>query len=185
MADDTKSLTLLIDSRKAVAGAAEFAKATDQAGAAATRTAKSVGGLDRSFKTMAMALGGVLSARLLVRGAEGLIGLYNFLIENTAAGREALQAAEAQEQVIQDITSELEALGENMTREQFMDLVLRHAEDDQHIQALVGVMRKQDGSAAAAVRISSKLAMALPGPGHIWPKFCWSQTTVPNCSIIS
>jgi len=73
--------------------------------------------------------------------AEGLITLYNFLIENTAAGREALKAAEEQEQVIRDITSELEALGENMTREQFMDLVLRHAEDDQHIQALVGVMR--------------------------------------------
>lgn len=73
--------------------------------------------------------------------AEGLIALYNFLIENTAAGREALSAAEAQEQVIQDITTELETLGENMTREQFMDLVLRHAGDDQHIQALVGVMR--------------------------------------------
>ncbi len=73
--------------------------------------------------------------------SEGLIQLYNFLIENTAAGREALSAAEAQEKVIQDITTELEALGENMTREQFMDLVLRHAEDDEHIQALVGVMR--------------------------------------------
>jgi Mg2+ and Co2+ transporter CorA len=43
--------------------------------------------------------------------------------------------------VIQEITSELEAMDENMTREQFMELVLRHAEDDQHIQALVGVMR--------------------------------------------
>ncbi len=73
--------------------------------------------------------------------AQGLITLYNFLVENTAAGREALAAAEAQEQVIQDISSELEALGENMTREQFMDLVLKHAEDEQHIQALVGVMR--------------------------------------------
>ena len=73
--------------------------------------------------------------------AEGLIQLYNFLIENTAAGREALSAAEEQERVIQEITSELEAMDENMTREQFMELVLRHAEDDQHIQALVGVMR--------------------------------------------
>src|SRR5690554_1646080 len=35
--------------------------------------------------------------------SEGLIQLYNFLIENTAAGREALSAAEAQEKVIQDI----------------------------------------------------------------------------------
>lgn len=73
--------------------------------------------------------------------AEGLIQLYNFLVQNTAAGREALAAAEAQERVIQDISAELEALGENMTREQFMELVLRHAEDEEHLQALVGVMR--------------------------------------------
>ncbi len=73
--------------------------------------------------------------------AQGLLALYNFLVENTAAGREAIAAAEAQEKVIQDISSELEALGENMTREQFMELVLRHAGDEQHIQALVGVMR--------------------------------------------
>jgi len=73
--------------------------------------------------------------------AEGLIQLYNFLVQNTAAGREAIAAAEAQERVIQDIGAELEALGENMTREQFMELVLRHAEDEEHLQALVGVMR--------------------------------------------
>jgi len=73
--------------------------------------------------------------------AEGLIQLYNFLVQNTAAGREAIAAAEAQERVIQDISAELEALGENMTREQFMELVLRHAEDEEHLQALVGVMR--------------------------------------------
>jgi len=73
--------------------------------------------------------------------AGALIALYNFLVENTDAGREALAAAEAQEQIIQDISTELDALGDNMTREQFMELVLRHADDEQHLQALVGVMR--------------------------------------------
>jgi hypothetical protein len=73
--------------------------------------------------------------------AEALTILYNFLIQNTAVGQEALQVAETQEAVAQEVAAELQALGDELTREKFMDLALRSAGDENRIQALVGLMR--------------------------------------------
>jgi len=73
--------------------------------------------------------------------AEGLLQLYNYLIENTATGREVVQAAQAQEQVVQAVAADLQALGDNATREDFMNLVLSYADDEERIQAVVGLIR--------------------------------------------
>jgi len=73
--------------------------------------------------------------------AENLLELYNYLIENTATGREVVQAAQAQEQVVQDVAADLQALGDNATREDFMNLVLSYAGDEERIQAVVGLIR--------------------------------------------
>jgi hypothetical protein len=73
--------------------------------------------------------------------AEGLIALYNFLVQNTAAGQEMLHAAEVQEAVVKEVAEDLQELGENITRQDFMDLVLSYADDDDRIQAVVGLMR--------------------------------------------
>jgi hypothetical protein len=73
--------------------------------------------------------------------AENLLELYNYLIENTAIGREVVQAAQVQEQVVQEVAADLQALGDNATREDFMNLVLSYAGDDERIQAVVGLIR--------------------------------------------
>ncbi len=73
--------------------------------------------------------------------AENLLELYNYLIENTATGREVVQAAQAQEQVVQEVAADLQALGDNATREDFMNLVLSYAGDEERIQAVVGLIR--------------------------------------------
>jgi hypothetical protein len=73
--------------------------------------------------------------------AQGLIVLYNFLMQNTDAGQELLEAAERQEAVVQEVAEELQALGDQLNRDNFMDLVLSYMGDDDRIQALVGLIR--------------------------------------------
>lgn len=73
--------------------------------------------------------------------AEALSVLYNFLMQSTTVGQEVMQMAQAQEAVVQEVAAELETMGEEMTRDDFMDLVLDSMHDDQRIQALVGLIR--------------------------------------------
>ncbi|MBI5957087.1 MAG: CpXC domain-containing protein [Chloroflexi bacterium] len=73
--------------------------------------------------------------------AQALLRLYNFLLQNTTAGQELVEAAEMQEATVQEVAAELEAKGEQLTRADFMEMTLRFAEEDQRLQALVGLMR--------------------------------------------
>ncbi len=73
--------------------------------------------------------------------ANALIQLYNFMIQNTDVGRSVLEAAEAQEATVRAVAEELEAMGDDMTREDFMDLVISYAGDDERLQAVTGLMR--------------------------------------------
>lgn len=61
------------------------------------------------------------------------------LVALSTAGQEAAQLAVAQEQAIDEVVKALEGLGEQPTVQDFIDLVLRFAEDDQRLQALVGL----------------------------------------------
>lgn len=73
--------------------------------------------------------------------AEALMHLYNFMVQNTPIGQEISAAAQAQEVTVRDVAQRLQDMGEDLTREQFMDLVLDWADDDERLQALVGLMR--------------------------------------------
>ncbi len=73
--------------------------------------------------------------------AEALMMLYNFLVQNTEIGQEAIAAAQAQEGVLREVAEQLQSLGQNMNREDFMNLVLSYAGDEGRIQALVGLIR--------------------------------------------
>ncbi len=61
------------------------------------------------------------------------------LLKLSTAGQKALQQAEMQEQAIQDVAKALEELGPRATRDDFMNLVIQYADDDEHLQALVGL----------------------------------------------
>jgi hypothetical protein len=73
--------------------------------------------------------------------AEALIILYNFLMQNTPAGQAIVRAARQQEETVRAVAEELQAMGNDMTREDFINLVLRYAGDDQRLQAVTGLMR--------------------------------------------
>ncbi|NLX11336.1 MAG: hypothetical protein GXY36_16940 [Chloroflexi bacterium] len=73
--------------------------------------------------------------------AEGLVALYNFLLQNTAVGQSMMDAAAEQEAIVQEVAEQLQSLGDQITRESFMDLVLSYVGDEEHLQALVGLIR--------------------------------------------
>lgn len=73
--------------------------------------------------------------------AQALLRLYNYLLQNTPAGQEMVAAAEQQEQTVQEVAEELQARGDQLSREEFFEIVLNSADDDQRVQALVGLMR--------------------------------------------
>ena len=72
---------------------------------------------------------------------EALMMLYDYLIKNTAVGQEVMQAAQSQEQTVREVATTLQDMGEDMTREDFMNLILGYADDDERLQAVVGLMR--------------------------------------------
>lgn len=73
--------------------------------------------------------------------AEALIMLYNFMLQNTPVGQEMVQAVQAQEEMVRAVAEELQALGDDMTREDLMQLVLSYVDSDERIQAIAGLMR--------------------------------------------
>lgn len=56
-------------------------------------------------------------------------------------GQQMLEQAEVQETVVQAVAEELDALGEDVTRADFVTLAVGYAGDDQRLQALVGLAR--------------------------------------------
>jgi hypothetical protein len=73
--------------------------------------------------------------------AEALIALYNFMVQNTPAGQELMRAAQAQEETVRAVAEELQAMGDDMSREDFLNLVLSYAGDPERVQAIAGLMR--------------------------------------------
>jgi hypothetical protein len=73
--------------------------------------------------------------------AEALISLYNFMVQNTPAGQELMHAAQAQEETVRAVAEELQAMGDDMSREDFLNLVLSYAGNQDRVQAVAGLMR--------------------------------------------
>ncbi len=73
--------------------------------------------------------------------ANGLLVLYEFLVEHTTAGQEMLAEAQTQRAIVQEVAERMQTMGEKMTREDFMTLVIEYAGDDERLQAVAGLMR--------------------------------------------
>ncbi|MBN1285261.1 MAG: CpXC domain-containing protein [Anaerolineae bacterium] len=65
--------------------------------------------------------------------------LYDALIEHSTVGREIMMTVKSHDAALAWAQEELQALGEDVTREQLIDLVVETSEDDQRISALVSV----------------------------------------------
>ncbi|MEQ8673446.1 MAG: CpXC domain-containing protein [Aggregatilineales bacterium] len=73
--------------------------------------------------------------------AQRIAHIQNQIAELSTTGKKLLAEQEEQERAIEEVTHELEALAEDAGREEFMELTLRYADDDQKLQALVGMVR--------------------------------------------
>lgn len=73
--------------------------------------------------------------------AEQMMDVQEMLMANTAVGAELLEQAKTQRETVQAVADELNAYGANITRSDFVNVVVGYAEDDQKLQALVGLAR--------------------------------------------
>ncbi len=92
------------------------------------------------FQTITM-----MAQRILNEGrsdlAEPLVQLQQVIAEQSSFGQDLIERSRVQEEVIAEIAGELEQMGEGATREDFLNLALRYAKDDERLQALVGLAR--------------------------------------------
>ena len=73
--------------------------------------------------------------------AEPLLELQQAVAEFSTFGQQMIENSRLQEEVVAEVAAELEQFGEDATRDDFLNLALRYSEDDQRLQALVGLER--------------------------------------------
>ncbi|MEO8396942.1 MAG: hypothetical protein ABI700_28360, partial [Chloroflexota bacterium] len=70
-----------------------------------------------------------------------LLQLQQIIASLSTFGQELIARSQAEEETVAEIAQELESLGEDASREDFLSMALRYADDDQRLQALVGLAR--------------------------------------------
>ncbi len=87
----------------------------------------------------------LMAQRLVNEGhtdlAEPLVDLQQVVLQNSTFGRELIERSRVQEEVVAEVAAEVELLGQDATRDDFYNLALKYAEDDERLQALVGLVR--------------------------------------------
>lgn len=73
--------------------------------------------------------------------AQQVLYVQNMLVTHSTYGKKVLEQQALQEAIVRQIADELEALGDNPTQEQFMEMLLKHQDSDEHLQAIVGLVR--------------------------------------------
>ena len=87
----------------------------------------------------------VLGQRIMQEGrqeeAEAVAQLQAYIAANSTYGQEMIRQQQIQQQAVQEVGQRIEALGNDATRQDFMQLAFEFAEDDNYVQALVGLVR--------------------------------------------
>lgn len=73
--------------------------------------------------------------------AEQMVILQEYLLAESSFGQTVLTQTQQQEAAVQQVAADLDALGQDATRADFLDLTARYADDDQKLQALIGLAR--------------------------------------------
>lgn len=73
--------------------------------------------------------------------AQRIAYIQNRIVELSTTGKKLLAEQEDQARAIEEVTEDLNTLPEDAGREFFFELALRYADDDQKLQALVGMVR--------------------------------------------
>lgn len=73
--------------------------------------------------------------------AEQMAMLQQYLLAESSVGQNMIAQTQQQEATVQAVAADLDALKQDATRADFLDLAARYADDDQKLQALVGLAR--------------------------------------------
>lgn len=72
---------------------------------------------------------------------QAIMGLQQYILENTAYGQALIEEQEAQQQAIEAVADAIQQLGEGANRDAFYALALEYRADENRLQALVGLAR--------------------------------------------
>lgn len=93
-----------------------------------------------TFQTLSL-----MAQRLLQQGQQQVVAhlaaVQQVLLENSSFGKELQSRQEAQEEKIREVAADIEALGEEPQREDFLNLVLKYIDEEDKLNALVGLVR--------------------------------------------
>jgi hypothetical protein len=73
--------------------------------------------------------------------AEQLLHLQQAVAEHSTFGQQLIERSRVQEEIVAEVSAELDEFGANATREDFLNLALRYADDVERLQALIGLAR--------------------------------------------
>ncbi len=97
--------------------------------------------IDQSvFQTISL-----MAQRMMQTGQQQAVGhlaaIQQVLLESSTFGQELAQRQLAQEDAINEVTAELDKLDDSATRADFIDIAISYADDEDKLQALVGLIR--------------------------------------------
>lgn len=89
---------------------------------------------------------GLMIQRIMSQGpqdvAQAMMGLQEALLENSTYGQDIIARQERQQELLKQVSADIEALDDSATRADFIQLALRYGDDDERLQALVGLLRQ-------------------------------------------
>lgn len=92
------------------------------------------------FQTMTLA-----AQQLLAQGRQGaaqqVVGIQSVIAQLSSFGQQLLEQSRIQEETIQQVEADVNGLGEEADRSDFLKLAIRYAADPERLQALVGLVR--------------------------------------------
>lgn len=103
-------------------------------------------GSDDKIDAQFMQTFSLMIQRMMAQGpdemAEIMMGLQEALLENSSYGRDLIARQERQQALLQTVANDIQAYGDGATRANFIELALRYADDDERLQAFVGLVRQ-------------------------------------------
>lgn len=97
--------------------------------------------VDVQFMQTLSLMGQRLAADGQAQVAEQLANLQFMLLEHSTFGKQMAQQAQAQEATVREVAAEIQAMGPSADRAAFFKLAQTYADDNERLQALVGLVR--------------------------------------------
>lgn len=73
--------------------------------------------------------------------AERMLMMRDSLLEHSSYGKQVLATMQRQEEILVRVSRDLNAMGKKITHDKLLDLLVKNADDDEYLQAFVGLVR--------------------------------------------